>query len=188
MVHAGQEVVMIGGSHALHQHEKLAIALSKAMRGHSLQKTKNDGQVHVHTKTHLDSAILKEEMERSADMLAAGLLEMSQTLHFLVNFTFASFVFSLADVDPHLMMEDESLVWTSNDVIVLQHQIPPPRGLDHVSIWQWVLYVLEDFTVLNELKLRSTRPNRRESFSSTTGHRHMKDSPLLPAPPIVMAE
>lgn len=34
-----------------------------------------------------------------------------------------SFVLSLADVDPHLMMEDESLVWTSNDVvIVLQHQ------------------------------------------------------------------
>lgn len=34
-----------------------------------------------------------------------------------------SFVLSLADVDDHLMMEDESLVWTSNDVvIVLQHQ------------------------------------------------------------------
>lgn len=33
------------------------------------------------------------------------------------------FVLSLADVDPHLMMEDESLLWTSNDVvIVLQHQ------------------------------------------------------------------
>lgn len=60
MVHAGQEVVMIGGSHALHRHEKLAIALSKAMRGHSLQETKNDGRFHVHTKTHLDGAILKE--------------------------------------------------------------------------------------------------------------------------------
>ena len=36
---------------------------------------------------------------------------------------FCSFVLSLADVDPHLMMEDESLVWISNDVvIVLQHQ------------------------------------------------------------------
>lgn len=34
-----------------------------------------------------------------------------------------SFVLSLADVDPHLMMEDESLVWTSKDVvIVLQHE------------------------------------------------------------------
>lgn len=37
--------------------------------------------------------------------------------------TYCSFVLSLADVDDHLMMEDESLVWTSKDVvIVLQHQ------------------------------------------------------------------
>lgn len=36
---------------------------------------------------------------------------------------YCSFVLSLADVDHHLMMEDESLVWTGNDVvIVLQHQ------------------------------------------------------------------
>ncbi|THG04088.1 hypothetical protein TEA_025410 [Camellia sinensis var. sinensis] len=77
MVHTGQEVVMIGGMHALHRHEKLAIALSKAMRSHSLQETKTDGRFHVHTRTYLDGAILKEEMERSADVLAAGLLEMS---------------------------------------------------------------------------------------------------------------
>jgi hypothetical protein len=32
-------------------------------------------------------------------------------------------VLSLADVDAQLMMEDESLIWTSNDVvIVLEHQ------------------------------------------------------------------
>ncbi|THG00815.1 hypothetical protein TEA_016877 [Camellia sinensis var. sinensis] len=77
MVHTGQDVVMIGGMHALHRHEKLAIALSKAMRSHSLQETKTDGRFHVHTRTYLDGAILKEEMERSADVLAAGLLEMS---------------------------------------------------------------------------------------------------------------
>uniref|UniRef100_A0A2N9IPL3 Uncharacterized protein n=1 Tax=Fagus sylvatica TaxID=28930 RepID=A0A2N9IPL3_FAGSY len=36
---------------------------------------------------------------------------------------FCSFVLSLADLDAHLMMEDGSLVWTSNDVvIVLEHQ------------------------------------------------------------------
>lgn len=60
MLHKGQEVVMIGGSHALHRHEKLAIAVSKAMRGHSLQETKKDGRFHVHTKTYLDGAILRE--------------------------------------------------------------------------------------------------------------------------------
>lgn len=60
MVHDGQEVVIVGGSYALHSHEKLAIAVSKAMRGHSLQETKKDGRFHVHTKTFLDGAVLKE--------------------------------------------------------------------------------------------------------------------------------
>ncbi|GKA08313.1 hypothetical protein Tco_0687644 [Tanacetum coccineum] len=31
------------------------------------------------------------------------------------------FVLSLADVDPHFIMEDESLLWTSNDVVILLH-------------------------------------------------------------------
>lgn len=60
LVHDDQEVLIIAGSHALHHHEKLAIAVSKAMRGHSLQETKNDGRFHVHAKTYLDGAILKE--------------------------------------------------------------------------------------------------------------------------------
>ncbi|XP_061992813.1 uncharacterized protein LOC133710695 [Rosa rugosa] len=174
MIHDGQEVVIVGGSHSLHRHEKLAIAVSKAMRGHSLQETRNDGRFHVHTKTYLDGALLKEEMERSADVLAAGLLEVADpslsSKFFLRQHwndesigasdsilkhkplwstydkkvgkkkkkkerkqgdlyrTYGTrvipvFVLSLADVDPHLMMEDESLVWTSKDVvIVLEHQ------------------------------------------------------------------
>ncbi|KAK7264722.1 hypothetical protein RJT34_32332 [Clitoria ternatea] len=174
MLHDGQELVIIAGAHSLHRHEKLAIAVSKAMRGHSLQETKNDGRFHVHTKTYLDGAILKEEMERSADVLAAGLLEVADpslsSKYFLrqswmdesegstdsivkhkplwasystqrskkkkkevkkqgnLQPTYGTrvipvFVLSLADVDPNLMMEDESMVWTSNDVvIVLEHQ------------------------------------------------------------------
>lgn len=40
-----------------------------------------------------------------------------------ISTVFCSFVLSLADVDAQLMMEDESLVWTSKDVvIVLEHQ------------------------------------------------------------------
>ncbi|WCJ23297.1 hypothetical protein M5689_005329 [Euphorbia peplus] len=177
IVHNGQDVVIVGGSHALHRHEKLAIAVSKAMRGHSLQETRKDGRFHVHTKTYLDGAILKEEMERSADVLAAGLVEMADpslsSKYFLrqnwmdddgesdsilkhkplwasydsrhvkekkpkkkeepkkhgdLYRTYGTrvvpvFVLSLADVDPYLMMDDESFVWTSNDVvIVLEHQ------------------------------------------------------------------
>lgn len=174
MVHDEQEVVIVGGSHSLHRHEKLAIAVSKAMRGHSLQETQKDGRFHVHTKTYLDGAILKEEMERSADVLAAGLLEVADPSlsskfflrqHWMDESEGSSdsilkhkplwasydskhgkkkkktekkqgdlyrtygtrvipvFVLSLAGVDPQLMMEDESLIWTSNDVvIVLEHR------------------------------------------------------------------
>ncbi|KAM0948453.1 hypothetical protein DsansV1_C06g0059551 [Dioscorea sansibarensis] len=172
MVRAAQEVIIVGGSHALHRHEKLAIAVFKAMRGHSLHETKPDGRFHVHTRTYLDGAVLKEEMERSADVLAAGLLEVSDPSllsKFYIHQTWMDessdsqdsiikhkplwasygygkdkkrgekkkrgnlyrtygtrvvpvFVLSLADVDPDLMMEDENLVWTSKDVvIVLQH-------------------------------------------------------------------
>ncbi|MQM00423.1 hypothetical protein Taro_033158 [Colocasia esculenta] len=187
MVHAGQEIVIIGGSHALHHHEKLSIAVSKALRGHSLHKTKTDGRFHVHNRTYLDGAILKEEMERSADVLSHGLLEVADpsvcfcfsnltTLYYAPEMCFIIvttwldesssskdsvikhrplwetytmklgsknkkdtkkegnvyrtygtrvvpvFVLSLADVDPNLLMDDESLVWTSKDVvIVLQH-------------------------------------------------------------------
>lgn len=42
--------------------------------------------------------------------------------------SFGSFVLSLADVDPHLMMEDESLVWTSKDVVVVYLSIKPKKN------------------------------------------------------------
>ncbi|XP_021774281.1 uncharacterized protein LOC110738217 isoform X1 [Chenopodium quinoa] len=175
MVHQDQEVVIVGGTYPLHQHEKLAVAVSKAMRGHSVHETKTDGRFHVQTKTYVDGAILKEEMERSADVLAGGILDVadpSLSNKFFLRQSFMDesadssdsilkhkplwatysskfsaqkrkktikkegnlyrtygtrvipiFVLSLADVDPHLMMEDESLVWTSKDVvIVLEHQ------------------------------------------------------------------
>jgi hypothetical protein len=174
MVHPGQEVVIISGSHALHQHEQLAVAVSKATRSHSLHETKPDGRFHVRTKTYLDGAILKEEMEHSADVLSAGLLEVANpslsNRYFLKQHwtdeqdeaqdsikhkplwesympknkkdkratgkkkygslyrTYGTrvipvFVLSLADVDAELLMEEESLVWTSKDVvIVLEHK------------------------------------------------------------------
>nr|ABF95572.1 expressed protein [Oryza sativa Japonica Group] len=173
MVHAGQEVIIISGSHALHQHEKLAVAVSKAMRSHSIHETKTDGRFHVRTKPYLDGAILREEMERSADVLSAGLLEVANPSlssrfflkqHWLneqddthdsikhkpiwesymprnkkekrgtgkkkhgdLYRTYGTrvipvFVLSLADVDAELLMEEENLVWTSKDVvIVLEH-------------------------------------------------------------------
>eukprot|EP00252_Welwitschia_mirabilis_P008780 TRINITY_DN20945_c0_g1_i1.p1 TRINITY_DN20945_c0_g1~~TRINITY_DN20945_c0_g1_i1.p1 ORF type:complete len:808 (+),score=153.41 TRINITY_DN20945_c0_g1_i1:214-2637(+) len=175
MVYPDQEVVVIGGSHSLHQHQKLAIAVSKALRAHSFHETNPDGRFHVRTRTYLDGPILKEEMERSADVLAAGLLEVANPElgnKFFLKQSWMSdtdpddsviksrpvwvthsnkykkdkkkkaatkkqygdifrtygtrvvpvFVLSLADVDPELLMEGESQVWTNNNVvIVLQH-------------------------------------------------------------------
>ncbi|KAF3602103.1 hypothetical protein F2Q69_00034451 [Brassica cretica] len=185
MIHHGQEVVIVGGAHPLHRHEKLAIAVSKAMRGHSLQETKTDGRFHVHTKTYLDGAILKEEMERSTDVLAAGLLDVSDpglsNKYFLrqswedesegsndsivkhkplwspysskhqkgkkkkavkkkgdLYRTYGTrvipvFILSLADVDPMLMMEDESLVWASSDVVIVLQHLNEKIPLSYVS-------------------------------------------------------
>ncbi|KAH0935079.1 hypothetical protein HID58_012196 [Brassica napus] len=185
MIHEGQEVVIVGGAHPLHRHEKLAIAVSKAMRGHSLQETKKDGRFHVHTKTYLDGAILKEEMERSTDVLAAGLLDVSDpglsNKYFLrqswedesegssdsiikhkplwssyssklqkgkkkkavkkkgdLYRTYGTrvipvFILSLADVDPKLMMEDESLVWASSDVVIVLQHLNEKIPLSYVS-------------------------------------------------------
>lgn len=176
MLQPGQEIVIVGGTHSLHEHEKLAVAVTKALRGESIQETK-DGRFHVRTRTFLDGAILREEMRHSADVLAAGLLESSEPSLFNTyfgrhqyqslnntpdveesvikskplwslmtskdkkskgkakqkvqrNHVYASygtrvipvFVLSLAEVDPQLMMEGESLLWTSHDsVFVLQH-------------------------------------------------------------------
>lgn len=179
MLQPGQDVVVVGGSYSLHEHEKLAVAVTKALRGESIHETK-DGRFRVRTRTFLDGAILREEMRHSADVLASGLLESSEpslynayfgrqqyrplkntsdtedsviknkplwslmrsnpstdkrskeragkkqqgnTLY--VNYgtrVVPIFVLSLADVDPELMMEGESLLWTSHDsVFVLQH-------------------------------------------------------------------
>ncbi|KAG8370534.1 hypothetical protein BUALT_Bualt14G0127000 [Buddleja alternifolia] len=143
-------------------------------------------------------AIEAEEMERSADVLAAGLLEVSDptlsSKFFLRQVGFAAylwnifgtwmdetdgtgdsilkhkslwssysskrrkdkrrkpekkkhgdlyrtygtrvvpvFVLSLADVDEHLMMEDESLVWTSNDVVIVLQHLSEKIPLSYVS-------------------------------------------------------
>ncbi|KAJ7566050.1 hypothetical protein O6H91_02G086100 [Diphasiastrum complanatum] len=77
MVQPGQEVVVVGGIHNLHDHEKLSIAVAKAMRGKSIHETQKDGRFHARTTTYLDGAILREEMRHSADFLASGLLEVA---------------------------------------------------------------------------------------------------------------
>ncbi|BBN07035.1 hypothetical protein MPTK1_4g00410 [Marchantia polymorpha subsp. ruderalis] len=77
MVPPGQEVVVVGGVHNLHDHEKLAIAVVKALRSHSVHETRRDGRFHARARTYLDGALLREEMRHSTDVLAAGLLDVA---------------------------------------------------------------------------------------------------------------
>ncbi|GJQ90971.1 DNA-directed DNA polymerase [Tanacetum coccineum] len=44
-----------------------------------------------------------------------------------------NFILSLADVDSHFMMEDESLLWTSNDVVILLQHGSEKIPLNYVS-------------------------------------------------------
>ncbi|XP_024397913.1 uncharacterized protein [Physcomitrium patens] len=77
MLQPRQEVMVVAGIHSLHDHERLAMAVAKAMRGMSTHDTRSDGRFHVRTLTFLDGAVLREEMRHSADVLAAGILEMA---------------------------------------------------------------------------------------------------------------
>ncbi|MCO5582490.1 hypothetical protein L7F22_036387 [Adiantum nelumboides] len=101
MLQPGQDVVVVAGSHSLHEHEKLAVAVSKALRGESIQETK-DGRFRVRTRTFLDGAVLRDEMRQSGDVLAAGLLESSEPS--LFNTYFGRYKFS--GVDPRESTED----------------------------------------------------------------------------------
>ncbi|XP_024519591.1 uncharacterized protein LOC9646786 [Selaginella moellendorffii] len=74
----GQEVVVVGGTHNLHDHEKLAIAVRKAYRSLSTHETTKDGRYQVRIKPYLDGSVLREEFKLSADLLASGLLELAE--------------------------------------------------------------------------------------------------------------
>lgn len=60
MLQPRQEVMVVAGIHSLHDHERLAMAVAKAMRGMSTHDTRSDGRFHVRTLTFLDGAVLRE--------------------------------------------------------------------------------------------------------------------------------
>ena len=60
MLQPGQEVMVVAGIHSLHDHERLAMAVAKAMRGMSTHDTRADGRFHARTLTFLDGAVLRE--------------------------------------------------------------------------------------------------------------------------------
>ncbi|KAH8496434.1 hypothetical protein H0E87_019265 [Populus deltoides] len=149
MVHDGQEVVIVGGSYALHSHEKLAIAVSKAMRDPKYPSLiAGDGTVWrcaccrtgwTESNGSSDS-ILKHKplwasqtsnsVKKKRKQLQKKQGDLQRTYGTRV---IPVFVLSLADVDPNLMMEDESLVWTSKDVVIVLQHLNEKIPLSYVS-------------------------------------------------------
>eukprot|EP00850_Spirogloea_muscicola_P013627 SM000093S24438 [mRNA] locus=s93:351148:356688:- [translate_table: standard] len=84
MAHPGQSVLVIHGVHSLHDHERIAMALARAVRvredfvegvkGSTLGLLEHDAN-RTQRPTYLDGAFLVEEFRHSSDMLAAGLLD-----------------------------------------------------------------------------------------------------------------
>jgi hypothetical protein len=81
LLQPGQELVVVSGTHNLHDHEHLAMALLRAQRTSSRADRRNDGTgaghnhtYHVSARAYLDSAVLLEEFRHSADLLASGLV------------------------------------------------------------------------------------------------------------------
>jgi hypothetical protein len=60
MLQPEQEVMVVAGIHNLHDHERLAMAVAKAMRGMSTHVTRSDTRFHAKTLTFLDGAVLRE--------------------------------------------------------------------------------------------------------------------------------
>jgi len=60
MLQPGQEVMVVAGVHNLHDHERLAMAVAKAMRGMSTHDTGSDARFHAKTLTFLDGAVLRD--------------------------------------------------------------------------------------------------------------------------------
>lgn len=68
----------MGAIHSLHEHGQLAVALAKATRGVSVHVPSPDNRQHtIVSKNYVDGAVLIEEMRHTADVLAAGMLEVS---------------------------------------------------------------------------------------------------------------
>ena len=81
MLQPGQEIVLMTGTHNLHEHKHLTAAVLRSLRTSSRADRRNDGAgpghphtYHVTARRYLDGATLLEEFRRSADLLASGLV------------------------------------------------------------------------------------------------------------------
>ena len=81
MLQPGQEIVLMTGTHNLHEHKRLTAAVLRSLRTSSRADRRNAGSgpghehtYHVTARRYLDGATLLEEFRGSADLLASGLV------------------------------------------------------------------------------------------------------------------
>jgi len=78
MLQGRQELVVVEGTHSLHEHERLSLAVAHAVTSVSTATTGADGHYSLQTRAILDSQVLLDEMHRAADMLASGLIGLKE--------------------------------------------------------------------------------------------------------------
>jgi hypothetical protein len=76
----GQELTVVSGSHSIHDHRPVSMAVSKALRTDSVPEVSSAGQYVAQLKPYLDSSILYRELKDSADVLAAGIMGASSVI------------------------------------------------------------------------------------------------------------
>lgn len=139
---AGTNPTIVRGDHSLHDHKHISIAVSKAMRTHTTHQINRAGLFEMVGRPYLDSKDLLEELRRSGDALARGIIgensaqqaffQASSALPHVHDSSVADkrstgmrvlpvYVFSLYTDMDDLTLEDFSFVHATHDaVIVLQ--------------------------------------------------------------------
>jgi hypothetical protein len=72
-----QELLVVTGTHEIHEHHHIATALFKSIRSDTIHSVGSDGVYRAKVIPHVDSAVLEEEMKHAVDALTTGLLHSS---------------------------------------------------------------------------------------------------------------
>jgi len=111
------QLEILFGSHNIHDHKHLSMAISKSVRTQTSYELNSKGQYEKVARQFLDSKILGVELRRSADGLAKLLLDgtsLPQNTKVL-----PVYVFSLHGMDPELVVDDHQLVAAEHDFVVV---------------------------------------------------------------------
>eukprot|EP00241_Pyramimonas_parkeae_P014894 CAMPEP_0114307598 /NCGR_PEP_ID=MMETSP0059-20121206/17555_1 /TAXON_ID=36894 /ORGANISM="Pyramimonas parkeae, Strain CCMP726" /LENGTH=1016 /DNA_ID=CAMNT_0001431073 /DNA_START=483 /DNA_END=3530 /DNA_ORIENTATION=- len=137
-----QELVFADGVHDLHRHERLALAVTRSLKSTSGIVVGPDGKYSMHLTSVLDPQVLLKEMHNTSDMLASGVIGLSNPKIAKSFYNFAIpynkqasmdknnkrslgthvvpiYVLSLAALPNHLLLDGESWLAVDQDMVVV---------------------------------------------------------------------